>query len=164
MKPKTIILAIVLAIFGLLFILKGMGVFDSQVTTVGTGGTGQTTGDPNAIQLDPNGPALKKVDAVAMYDQALAEGKPVYVLFHSLCASCLPAAALVEQVIPDYDGSVVYINALTSEASTIELARRFAFQYTPTGVFIDGEGNQTDLVTGIMTEAELRAALDKIAQ
>lgn len=150
-----------------MFLLKAMGVFETQATSVGTAQpqsgaqNGTQTGE---IQLDPNGPALEKIDAIAVYDQARAEGKPIYVLFHSLCASCLPAAALVDQVIPDYDGQVVYVNALTSEPSTIELAKRFAFQYTPTGVFIDAEGNQTNIFTGIMTEAELRAELDAIAQ
>lgn len=105
-------------------------------------------------------------DAVADYEAAVATGKPVYVLFHSLsCVPCVEISAVVDEVFPDYEGDVVFVNAITEDPSGQELAAQFSFQYIPTSFFISpgGEG-VVDSYTGAMDEAQMRAYLDALVQ
>lgn len=102
-------------------------------------------------------------DAVADYDTALAAGKPVYILFHSLtCEPCVEISTVADQVIPGYEGKVSFVNAITDSPSGQQLSSRFAFQYIPTSIFIAADGTVIDSFTGVLSADEMKARLDAL--
>lgn len=103
-------------------------------------------------------------DASADFRTAVLSGKPVYVLFHSLsCQPCVEISAVADKVMPDYEGRVVFVNAITEDAPSKELASKFKFQYIPTSFFITRNGEIAESFTGSMSEADMRTRLDKLA-
>ncbi len=113
----------------------------------------------------PAGATITSVhnDAVADYEAALKTGKPVYVLFHSLsCQPCVEISAVVDKVMPGYEGKVVFVNAISDDPSAQQLASKFQFQYIPTSFFITPDGKIADSFTGAMSEADMKARLDKL--
>jgi thiol-disulfide isomerase/thioredoxin len=108
-------------------------------------------------------PAESHADAVAAYDDALKSDKPIYLLFHSLsCAPCIEISAVVDKVIPEYEGKVVFVNAITTDEPSKRLAERFKFQYIPQSFFIGSNGAVVDSFTGALDEPAMRAYLDKL--
>ena len=102
-------------------------------------------------------------DAVADYEAALATGEPVYVLFHSLsCEPCVEISRVADAVMPEYDGQVVFVNAVTDDPSGQQLAGQFSFQYIPTSFFLSSDGTVVDTFTGAMSADEMRARLDAL--
>jgi putative thioredoxin len=102
-------------------------------------------------------------DAAADYEAALKTGKPVYVLFHSLtCQPCVEISAVVDKVMPSYEGKVVFVNAITEDEPSRELAAKFQFQYIPTSFFVTPDGEIADSFTGAMSDAEMKVRLDKL--
>ena len=57
---------------------------------------------------------------------------------------------------------MVFVNAITDDASAQQLASRFSFQYIPTSFFVTPEGAVSDSYTGPLSESEMRARLDKL--
>ncbi|HEY5548202.1 MAG TPA: thioredoxin family protein [Coriobacteriia bacterium] len=110
------------------------------------------------------GPSSSHADANAAYEKALASGKPIYLLFHSLtCVPCIEISAVVDKVIPEYGGRVVFVNAISDDEPSQRLAEKFKFQYIPTSFFIDSKGTVIDSFTGAMDEPAMRVYLDKLA-
>ncbi|MBU4555382.1 MAG: thioredoxin family protein [Actinobacteria bacterium] len=102
-------------------------------------------------------------DAVTDYEAALATGKPVYVLFHSLsCQPCVEISAVADKIMPGYEGKVVFVNAISDDPSGQQLASRFQFQYIPTSFFITPDGKVADSFTGAMSDVDMKARLDKL--
>lgn len=103
-------------------------------------------------------------DAVADFEKAKASGKPIYVLFHSLtCQPCVEISAVADRVVPEYEGRVAFVNAITDDASGRELASMFMFQYIPTSFFLaPGASTVIESHTGTLSEAEMRAKLDAL--
>ena len=102
-------------------------------------------------------------DAVADYEAALATGKPVYVLFHSLsCEPCVEISRVADALMPEYDGQVVFVNAITDDPAGQQLAGQFSFQYIPTSFFLSSDGAVVDTFTGAMSADEMRARLDAL--
>jgi len=56
----------------------------------------------------------------------------------------------------------VYVNAITDDPSAQQLASKFRFQYIPTSFFVTPDAQVADSFTGPMTEADMRARLDKL--
>ena len=90
---RIAIVAVVIAVFALFIAFKLM----------------PETGDAQSAAQTPAGstaPASAKIseshaDASAAYAAAVAEGKPTYVLFHSLtCEPCVEISAVVDRVVP----------------------------------------------------------------
>ncbi|NTU70787.1 MAG: thioredoxin family protein [Coriobacteriia bacterium] len=102
-------------------------------------------------------------DALADYEAARKSGKPVYLLFHSLtCASCVEISAVVDGLLPEYADRVVFVNAISDDASARQLAARFQFQYIPTSFFIAPGGDVVDSFTGALSEEELRTRIESL--
>lgn len=151
---QVVILLVVLALFGGVFLAKAMTASNQadgtgQSNTVSGAGGGTITSTHN--------------DAVAAYDAALKTGRPVYVLFHSLtCDPCVEISAVADEVMPDYEGKVVFVNAITDDPSGQQLATKFDFQYIPTSFFLDRDGSVADSFTGAMDDAQMRDYLDSL--
>lgn len=103
-------------------------------------------------------------DATADYVTALKSGRPIYVLFHSLtCQPCVEISAVADRVLPAYRDQVVFVNAITDDASSQQLAAKFSFQYIPTSFFVKPDGTVLDSYTGVLSEADMKARLDTLA-
>ena len=147
-SPALIIVLIVVALFAILLAKVFQNPTTPATTTSSTSGRSLTS---------------TRNDAVADYEAALKSGKPVYILFHSLtCDPCVEISGIADKVIPDYQGKVVFVNALTDGASGQELASSFDFQYIPTSFFISADGKVNGSFTGVLSENEMRARLDEL--
>lgn len=133
----------------------------------GASATAETPASPAATQpsaADTGGPSSSHADASAAYEAALKTGKPIYLLFHSLtCVPCVEISAVVDKLLPEYEGRVVFVNAISDDEPSQRLAEKFKFQYIPTSFFIDGKGKVVDSFTGAMDEAAMKVYLDKLA-
>lgn len=103
-------------------------------------------------------------DAVEDYEAALASGKPIYVLFHSLtCVPCVEISEVADVVVPEYGNQVFFVNAITDDPSAQQLAANFSFQYIPTSFFLAPGGETVvDSYVGAMDEAQMRGYLDAL--
>ncbi|MCL4078122.1 thioredoxin family protein [Coriobacteriia bacterium Es71-Z0120] len=148
---RVVLLAIVV-VFAALVVWKlaGGGTPTSVSATAPTGGGASLTSTRN--------------DAVADFDRAIASGKPIFVLFHSLtCQPCIEISAVADKVVPEYRDRIAFVNAITDDSSGAQLANRFAFQYIPTSFFLSpGATSVIDSYTGTMSESEMRARLDAL--
>lgn len=127
------------------------------------GGTNAPPGEPSAGAQEGTTITSVRNDATADYDKALAAGKPVYVLFHSLtCQPCVEISEVADSVLPDYEGRITFVNAITDDASAQKLASRFSFQYIPTSFFLAPDGTVRDSFTGAMDAMQMREYLDAL--
>jgi thioredoxin-like negative regulator of GroEL len=103
------------------------------------------------------------IDAVAAYDAALQEGRPIYVLFHSrTCQSCIEIDAVAQVVVPEYEGRVSFVDVITDEDSSKELALRFPFQFIPTSYFLLPDGTVHSTYTGVLDAGAMRVQMDSL--
>ncbi len=63
---------------------------------------------------------------------------------------------------PAYLDRIVFVNALTDDPSGQQLASKFSFQYIPTSFFLKPGGAVADSHTGPLSEADMKARLDKL--
>jgi len=149
-QPRIVIM-VVLAVFALILGMKIAGPSGQPV--------GEASSNPGvAPKLSEN-----RSDAMAAYEAAVASGKPVYVLFHSLtCASCIEISAVVDEVVPAYADRVAYVNVITDDPSGQALAAQFSFQYIPTSFFLAPGGTVVGSFTGVLSAEEMRGRLDAL--
>ncbi|MDZ4178001.1 MAG: thioredoxin family protein [Coriobacteriia bacterium] len=103
-------------------------------------------------------------DPVAAYADALAAGRPIYVLFHSSsCPSCIEITQYSVDARPDYEGSVTFVDVLTDDPRARPLFSEFNFQYIPTLFFLAPDGSVIEQHTGPLAEEDLRQTLDGLA-
>lgn len=155
MRSKSTIVLLVVAVFLGVIVMKL--VLDDAATTV-----------PPGTESAASGTSITSVrnDAVADYEAAVTSGKPIYVLFHSLsCEPCIEISEVADQVMPGYEGDVVFVNAITDDPSAQQLAAQFSFQYIPTSFFVSPGGTEViDSFTGAMEDAQMRGYLDALVQ
>ncbi len=151
-RSKILIALSVVAMFAVLVAWKAFSGTDSGISMNSSAAGG---GDSSITSV--------RNDAVADYDVALAAGKPMYVLFHSLtCVPCVEISEVADKVVPEYEDGITFVNVITDDPSGKELARRFEFQYIPTSFFLASDGTVIDSYTGAMDEAEMRGRLDAL--
>ncbi len=63
---------------------------------------------------------------------------------------------------PEYQDKVVFVNAITDDASAQQLASKFSFQYIPTSFFVTSDGAVSESYTGPLSDSEMRDRLDKL--
>ena len=157
-SASVVVVLVVAALFGGVLLAKTQ-----------SGGSSARVAAPNGLAAETldrrTGPTMTSThnDAVADYEAALKTGKPVYLLFHSLtCVPCVQISAVVDKVMPGYEGKVVFVNAISDDPSGRQLASRFKFQYIPTSFFITPEGKVSRSFTGSMADTDMKARLDKL--
>lgn len=159
LTPAIVVLLVVAALFAGVLLGKAR-----NSTSPGSDRAPAGT-DAGAGAALPAGLTITSVhnDALADYEAALKTGKPIYVLFHSLtCQPCVEISAVVDSVMPGYEGRVVFVNAISDDPSGRQLASKFQFQYIPTSFFISSDGTIADSFTGSMNDADMKARLDTL--
>ncbi len=151
-------IAIVVVIVAVFAAIVAMKLMPAAGDTEQSAQTAQGATAPVAGKLSES-----HADATAAYAAAQANGKPTYVLFHSLtCQSCVEISAVVDRVLPGYADKVVFVNAISDDPGSQQLLSKFKFQYIPTSFFIDGKGKVVSSFTGVLNDAEMKARLDKL--
>lgn len=148
-KPpaRLIILLVIVAVFAAIVLLKVLTTPDTAPTA------------PDAAA------SITSVhnDALGDYEAALAAGRPIYVLFHSLsCDPCVEISRGADAVLPEYEDEVTFVNAITDDPSGQQLSSRFSFQYIPTSFFLKADGTIADSYTGALTAEDMRVYLDTL--
>ena len=99
----------------------------------------------------------------AQLDQLLAAGEPAFVFFHSNnCYQCIHMIEIVEQVHPDFAGSVPLVDVNVYDERNGSLLQRAGLRYIPTLVFVDRAG-QSKTHVGVLEAEALREQLQALA-
>lgn len=156
-RPRIIVATIILVGFLVLLVAKAVTSSPSAAPT--------TCPTPSAAASGSSASDEQASGAVAAYEAALKAGKPIYVMFHSTtCAPCIEIAGVADGVIPDYADRITFVDAVTDDSGTQELASKFSFQYIPTSFFLKADGTTVDSFTGAMDDAQMRGYLDALVR
>ena len=95
-------------------------------------------------------------------DQLLADKRPTLAFFHSnTCQQCIEMTQIVQQVYPEFAGSVALVDVNVYDDRNARLLQRASIRVIPTLAFFDREG-KGQVVTGVMQPAQLRQALQAL--
>ena len=157
-SPTVVIVLVVVALFAGVLLAKSRSSSSDEQPVLPATTSQEASSQPGAQTITST-----HNDATADYNAALKTGKPVYLLFHSMtCDPCVEISGVVDKVLPEYAGKVVFVNAISDDASGRQLASQFQFQYIPTSFFITPDGAVAESFTGAMTDADMKARLDKL--
>jgi len=126
-KKPLLILGGLVAAVAVIFILKG--------ALPASGGSGELP----EIQLQ----------------RSLDASQPTLAFFHSSCPTCVQMAGIVDQVYPEFAGTVTLIHIDVYDDRNKPLMDRVGLQYIPLLIFYDSAGRSQTSV-GVITAAELR--------
>lgn len=76
--------------------------------------------------------------------------------------SCTELAAVAAETLPDYEGRVAFVDAITDSSSAEPILQRYPTQYIPTSILVGPDGQVVDTIIGPLSEAELRERLDEL--
>lgn len=65
---------------------------------------------------------------------------------------------------PEYEGRVAFVDAVTTDPQAAGVLERYPSQYIPTSVFVDGQGAVLESYIGPLSVDELRARLDTLLE
>jgi thiol:disulfide interchange protein len=95
-------------------------------------------------------------------DQLLAAKHPTLAFFHSdTCQQCIEMTQIVQQVYPEFAGSVALVDVNVYDDRNARLLQRASIRVIPTLVFFNREG-KGQVTTGVMQPAQLRQALQSL--
>jgi thioredoxin-like negative regulator of GroEL len=156
-RSALIIIGVVLALFAIVIAKGTTGTRSPQADTSAPGApAGGAQGNADSLTSVHN-------DAGADYEAARKTGKPIYLLFHSLtCDPCVEISGIADKVVPAYTDKITFVNAITDDQSAQQLASKFSFQYIPTSFFLKPDGTVIDSYTGVLSEVDMKARLDKL--
>lgn len=96
-------------------------------------------------------------------DQALDDGRPIFVFLHSLdCIPCKEMMGTVADVYPDFQESVVLIDVDVYNQNNQNILRRERLQSIPTLVFYDSQGNRQVFI-GAMPSDQFHDVMTQLA-
>ncbi|MBN1284324.1 MAG: sulfite exporter TauE/SafE family protein [Anaerolineae bacterium] len=99
----------------------------------------------------------------AQFDQFLTDRKPFLAFFHSnTCDSCIRMTEIVNEVYPDFAGSVGLVEVDVYDSLNASLLQRAGIRYIPTLTFIDRTG-EGQTVSGVMEASILRESLQALS-
>lgn len=99
----------------------------------------------------------------AQLDRFLIAGKPTLAFFHSNnCVQCIKMMEVVEQVYPEFDGSVALVDVNVYDKSNSRLLQRAQIRAIPTQIFFDRTG-QGKVIMGAMTPDQFREQMQTLA-
>ena len=128
----------------------------SLADALATSAPGAPAGPPSATGLPAGTPEEQ-------LRQLLAAQQPVLAFFHSNnCNQCLRMIAIVQQVYPEFAGTVALVDVNVYDARNQRLLQEARIQFIPTQIFYDRAG-RSQTVVGVMQPEQLRQQLQAIA-
>ena len=96
--------------------------------------------------------------------QVLQDGQPALAFFHSnTCQQCIEMIGIVDEVYPDFSGSVALVDVNVYDGRNSALLRQVELQFIPTLIFYDQNG-EAEVFIGVMTAEQLRQRLTALAE
>ena len=169
--PQVAVVAGVLILVGLVLLLKSQSADHPLVTaskSLPTGSLIEAEGQAQATAgLDQERgaitPTARPIELpAAQLDRLLAAKQPTLAFFHSNnCKQCLTMMEVVEQVYPEFAGSVALVDVNVYDSRNAGLLQQARIQAIPTQIFIDRMG-QGRVVLGAMDPDQLRRELQAL--
>lgn len=107
-------------------------------------------------------PASESASQAAL-DEALQQGKPVFLNFHSnQCVPCIEMEKVIEEVEPEYADQVKFIVVDVYDPSEMGLCNNFQVQLIPTSFFIDSSGQVIEAYEGLIDAPMMREILNSL--
>ncbi len=95
------------------------------------------------------------------FNDAIGNGDPALLEFQSpFCVACLAAEPIVKQIEYDFAGDLDVIRVNVLEESVEPLLQRYQFQYTPTFIFLDEQGEEIWRMVGVLDPERVRMTLE----
>ena len=99
----------------------------------------------------------------AQLERHLTAGKPTLAFFHSnSCVQCIKMMEVVEQVYPEFDGSVALVDVNVYDQANARLLQVARIRAIPTQIFFDRTGQGT-VIMGAMTPDQFREQMQTLA-
>ncbi len=90
----------------------------------------------------------------------IGKGTPVLLEFQSpYCMGCVQMKPMVDAIEAEYTGRMLVLRVNIQEEAGKELGPYYNFEYTPTFIFFNGEGQEVWRSVGSLDEARLRESL-----
>lgn len=90
----------------------------------------------------------------------IGQGTPVLLEFQSpYCVVCIALKPTIDALEEEFAGRLIILRINAQEEAGMQLAPVYGFQYTPTFVYFDANGNERWRIIGSFDEAQLRAEL-----
>lgn len=87
----------------------------------------------------------------------IGQGKPVLLEFQSpYCIACIAIKPTIDALEEEFAGQLIVLRINAQEQAGMQLAPVYGFQYTPTFVFFDADGNESWRLIGSFDENRLR--------
>lgn len=102
------------------------------------------------------------MDDAKMVQEMIGNGKPVLLEFQSpYCIGCTRLKPIVDELEAEYGQRVLFIRLNIQESVGRELAPLYGFEFTPTFIFFDAQGNELWRSVG---ELDVERFQDTVAQ
>jgi len=99
----------------------------------------------------------------AQLERLVIAGKPALAFFHSNnCVQCIKMMDVVDQVYPEFEGSVALVDVNVYDKRNAALLQRARISAIPTQIFFDRSG-QSMVIMGAMTQDEFREQMRALA-
>ncbi len=107
--------------------------------------------------------AAGKTPSQAIMEEAVRQGKPVFLNFHSnQCIPCIEMEKAIHEVEPEYEGRVAFVVVDVYDPAEMPLCEYFQVRVIPTSFFIRADGSVVDAYEGLLRAPELRVMLDRL--
>lgn len=107
----------------------------------------------------------KNQTAALQIQKVMEEGKPAWLFFRtSTCPACVELKKTFDQLQPEYEGKVVFIDINLDDEQNRDLGRRYRIGYVPQTYILNSTGEAVFQKVGTIPEKELRNELDRAAE
>jgi len=111
----------------------------------------------------PAAPTSGKSPSRLAMEKALADGKPVFLNFHSnQCIPCMEMEKVIEEVEPEYAGRVEFVVVDVYDYKESSFCDYFKVRVIPTSFFIRPDGKVVEAYEGLIEADRMRTLLDKL--
>ena len=99
-------------------------------------------------------------NAQKVQDQ-IGQGMPVLLEFQSpYCIGCTSAKPIVDRIEAEYQGRLLVVRLNVQEPAGRELGQHYKFNYTPTFIFFDAQGDELWRSVGNIDQEQVRQSLE----
>lgn len=118
-------------------------------------------GEYNSSYSDP---LEENVPASVQLQEAQSNGQPVWLMFRTEdCPYCVELKKIYDELKPEYEGKVVFIDVNLDKRENYDLGRAFQIRFVPVTCIYDKDGNVTFYEGGLLEKEVLVGELDKVA-
>jgi thioredoxin 1 len=134
---------------------------DAEVKEDAPARVAEKTEDTGAA--DAGSSAAGKTPSQELIEEALRQGKPVFLNFHSnQCIPCIEMEKVIAEVQPEYAGRVAFVVVDVYDDAELPLCDYFQVRVIPTSFFLRADGTVVDAYEGLIQAPMLREMLNRL--